>query len=147
MNMSLKRVCKSHRWSIVAAAGAVAGSFVLMAPAFSSAPSGGVQVVRLGTQFASHGQSLAANRHAKRIVDVERTSGSGTFELAAAGSGLTPISAEVRPGTHADQDTPLRSGGSIRSDIARYNEERSSPRGPGRQGEDARAPANTTYRN
>jgi hypothetical protein len=140
MDMSLKRLCKSNRWSIAAAAGAVAASVAFVSPAFSSAPS--------GPQFVSHGQAFAANRNAKKIVDIEHAPEPARFELVAAtGSGLTPISAEVHPGTHADQDAQLRSGGSIRSDIARYNEERSSPRGSGRQGDDSRAPANTTYRN
>jgi hypothetical protein len=143
MNMSLKRVCKSHRGSIVVAAGAVAASLALATPAFSSAPA----ITSLGSHLVSHGQVFAANRNAKRVIDVEHTPGPVRFELAAAGSGLTPVSAEVRPGTHVDQDAPLRSGGSIRSDIARYNEERSSPRNAGRQGDDSRAPANTTYRN
>jgi len=61
--------------------------------------------------------------------------------------GLTPVSAEVRPGPRADQAVPMRGTGSIRADITRYNEERSLPRPPGRPADDGRAPANANYRN
>ncbi|SAK45502.1 peptide-binding protein [Caballeronia temeraria] len=65
----------------------------------------------------------------------------------AAKDGLTPVSAEVRPGPRADQAVPMRGAGSIRADITRYNEERSLPRPPGRPADDGRAPANGNYRN
>lgn len=65
----------------------------------------------------------------------------------AAKDGLTPVSAEVRPGPRADQAASLRAAGSIRADITRYNEERSLPRQPGRQSDDGRAPTNANYRN
>jgi hypothetical protein len=65
----------------------------------------------------------------------------------AAKDGLTPVSAEVRPGPRVDQATPMRGAGSIRADITRYNEERSLPRPPGRPADDGRAPANANYRN
>ncbi|GJH18537.1 hypothetical protein CBA19CS22_18365 [Caballeronia novacaledonica] len=61
--------------------------------------------------------------------------------------GLTPVSAEVRPGPRADQAVPMRGTGSIRADITRYNEERSLPRPPGRPADDGRTPANANYRN
>jgi hypothetical protein len=60
---------------------------------------------------------------------------------------LTPISAEVHSGPRAEQGAQLRTGGSIRADIARYNEERSSSRPSGRQADDPRSPANSPYRN
>ncbi|HEX8827526.1 MAG TPA: hypothetical protein VF778_05385 [Xanthobacteraceae bacterium] len=65
----------------------------------------------------------------------------------AAKDGLTPVSAEVRPGPHAEQAVPIRGAGSIRADITRYNEERSLPRQPGRPSDDGRAQANGNYRN
>ncbi|BBU26337.1 hypothetical protein BTHE68_00710 [Burkholderia sp. THE68] len=65
----------------------------------------------------------------------------------AAKDGLTPVSAEVRPGTRAEQATPMRGSGSIRADITRYNEERSLPRQPGRPADDGRTPATASYRN
>jgi hypothetical protein len=61
--------------------------------------------------------------------------------------GLTPVSAEVRTVPHADQAAPFRGAGSIRADIARYNEERSLPRPPGRQSDDGRSATNANYRN
>jgi hypothetical protein len=65
----------------------------------------------------------------------------------AAKDGLTPVSAEVRPGPHVEQGVPIRGSGSIRADITRYNEERSLPRPPGRPADDGRTPANASYRN
>ena len=65
----------------------------------------------------------------------------------AAKDGLTPVSAEVRPGPRGDQTVPLRGAGSIRADITRYNEERSLPRPPGRPADDGRVPTNANYRN
>jgi hypothetical protein len=61
--------------------------------------------------------------------------------------GLTPVSAEVRTVPHGDQAVPLRGAGSIRADIARYNEERSVPRPQGRQSDDGRGSANANFRN
>lgn len=65
----------------------------------------------------------------------------------AAKDGLTPISAEVRPGPQAEQAAPFRGAGSIRADITRYNQERSLPRPQGRPSDDGRAPANSNFRN
>jgi hypothetical protein len=65
----------------------------------------------------------------------------------AATEGLTTVSAELRTTPRGDQATSLRGSGSIRADIARYNEERSLPRPPGRPSDDARSPANANYRN
>ncbi|SAK85353.1 hypothetical protein [Caballeronia ptereochthonis] len=65
----------------------------------------------------------------------------------AAKDGLTPVSAEVRPGPRADQAAPMRGAGSIRADITRYNEERGLSRPPGRPADDSHAPANANYRN
>ena len=96
---------------------------------------------------AGQGQWPAANRHAMRVVNVDPGAQPFRYQRVAAGSGLTPISAEVHGGPHAEQAAQLRTGGSIRADIARYNEERSSPRPSGRQGDDPRSPANSAYRN
>ncbi|WP_321794147.1 hypothetical protein [Caballeronia sp. J97] len=69
------------------------------------------------------------------------------YTTVAAKDGLTPVSAEVRPGPRVEQAVPLRGAGSIRADITRYNEERSLPRPPGRPADDGRAPTNANYRN
>ncbi|MDR5770269.1 MULTISPECIES: hypothetical protein [unclassified Caballeronia] len=65
----------------------------------------------------------------------------------AAKDGLTPVSAEVRPVPRAEQAASLRGAGSIRADIARYNEERSLPRQPGRPVDDGRTSGNANFRN
>jgi len=60
---------------------------------------------------------------------------------------ITPVSAETRPVPHPPADSPVRAG-SIREDVARYNEERGSfrpfPRGGG---EVPRPPMPSPYRN
>lgn len=60
---------------------------------------------------------------------------------------ITPVSAETRPVPHPPADSPVRAG-SIREDVARYNEERGSfrpfPRG---SGEVPRPPMPSPYRN
>jgi hypothetical protein len=83
-------------------------------------------------------------------ADNNDTAGAGQsnhFTTVSAKDGLTPVSAEVRPVPRAEQATPFRGAGSIRADIARYNEERSSPRPVGRPSDDARSPVNANYRN
>jgi hypothetical protein len=140
--MLLTRICKTTRQLITAMAIPVTAVFALASPLYSGAAE------PTGTQFSNHGWAFAANRNAMRVIDVERTVEPAHYLLAAAGStGLTPVSAEVHPGPRADQGTPLRTEGSIRSDITRYNEERSNARGSGRQVDDTRAPANAAYRN
>lgn len=53
--------------------------------------------------------------------------------LRAGGGGFTPVSEELRGNPHAQGDTPVRSS-SIRTDVSRYNAERST-RAPVTQGE------------
>lgn len=59
---------------------------------------------------------------------------------------ITPVSAESRPGQRPQSNAPVRSG-SIRADVARYNEERSSIRAIQRQADDGRPPEGSPYRN
>jgi hypothetical protein len=92
-------------------------------------------------------QAPAVNRNAIRVDDADRASQGFGYRRVAAGSGLTPVSAEVRGGPRVDQDAPMRAGGSIRADIARYNEERSVPHPAGRQADEPRSPTNAAYRN
>jgi hypothetical protein len=142
IDMSLTRIFKTTRWLIAATAAPVTAAFVLASPAnvMAAQPA--------GSQFSSHEWAFAANRNAMRVTEVERTAEPAHYLLASAGSsGLTPVSAEVHTGPHADQGTPLRTEGSIRSDIARYNEERSNARGSSRPVDDTRAPSNAGYRN
>jgi hypothetical protein len=68
-------------------------------------------------------------------------------QLAARADGLTPVSADLRTAPRGDQAVPLHGTGSIRADIARYNEERNVPRQPGRPADDGRGAGNAAYRN
>jgi hypothetical protein len=60
---------------------------------------------------------------------------------------ITPISTEARPVPHPPANSPVRAG-SIREDVARYNEERSTYRPLPRQAEEGpRQPMPSPYRN
>jgi hypothetical protein len=60
---------------------------------------------------------------------------------------ITPISTEARPVPHPPANSPVRAG-SIREDVARYNEERSTYRPLPRQAEEGlRQPISSPYRN
>nr|WP_174771877.1 hypothetical protein [Paraburkholderia sp. SG-MS1] len=59
---------------------------------------------------------------------------------------ITPVSAESRGVPRPPQNAPVR-GGSIRADVARYNEERGSARASQRQADDPRQPEGSPYRN
>jgi hypothetical protein len=83
-----------------------------------------------------------------KYVAPSRAAAPREFEqLAARSDGLTPVSAEVRGDVRSEQATPLRGPGSIRADIARYNEERNVPRAQVRQSDEVRPPSNGAYRN
>ena len=143
IDMLLTRFRPIARLILAAAAGLVAASTLCASLAVAGGNNGA-----MFNRNAGQAQGWrAANRHAMRVDDVERGGPSFRYQRVAAGSGLTPISAEVHGGPRADQAAQLRTGGSIRADIARYNEERSSPRPSGRQGDDPRSPANSAYRN
>jgi hypothetical protein len=151
--MLLTRFRPIARLILAATAGLVAASTLCASLAFAGGNNGGMfNHGDHGGMFNRNagqiqGQWKAANRHAMRVDDVERGAQPFRYQRVAAGSGLTPISAEVRGGPRADQAAQLRTGGSIRADIARYNEERSGPRPSGRQADDPRSPANAAYRN
>jgi hypothetical protein len=72
-------------------------------------------------------------------------SGDGRGRMQYAGA-ITPVSAESRTGPRQPPNGPVRSG-SIRADVARYNEERGSARAMQRQGDDPRPPEGSPYRN
>ncbi|WP_408354532.1 MULTISPECIES: hypothetical protein [unclassified Paraburkholderia] len=59
---------------------------------------------------------------------------------------ITPVSAESRPVPRPPPNGPVRSG-SIRADVARYNEERGSARAMQRPADDPRQPEGSPYRN
>jgi hypothetical protein len=62
------------------------------------------------------------------------------------GGALTPVSAETRPAQRSQQNGPMRNG-SIRADVARYNEERGAARAFQRPNDDSRPPESSPYRN
>lgn len=134
IDMSLIRNRHARCLMLAAAAGLVAAS-TTYTPVASA---GGVE---------TPGPWQAVNQRAMRVEDADNGAQPFGYQRVAAGSGLTPISAEVRGGPRAEQGAQLRGGGSIRADIARYNEERSTPRASGHQSDDSRSPANSTYRN
>ena len=140
--MLLTRFRLIARLIFAAGAGLVAALTLCGSLAFAGGSNGA-----MFSHSAGQGQWQAANRHAMRVDAVERDTQPFRYQRVAAGSGLTPISAEVRGGPRAEQGAQLRTGGSIRADIARYNEERSTPRPSGRQADDPRSPANSPYRN
>lgn len=59
---------------------------------------------------------------------------------------ITPVSAESRPVPRPPPNAPVRAG-SIRADVARYNEERGSSRAMPRQADYPRQPEGSPYRN
>ncbi|WP_345812615.1 hypothetical protein AAGS40_01035 [Paraburkholderia sp. PREW-6R] len=59
---------------------------------------------------------------------------------------MTPVSTESRGGPRPPVNAPVRTG-SIRADVARYNEERGAPRGMQRQSDDPRQQDGSPYRN
>jgi len=144
MDMLLTRFRSIARLILAAASGLVAAS-TLCAPLAFAGGNNGEMFSRNAGQ--AQGQWRAANRHAMRVDDVARGAQPFGYQRVAAGSGLTPISAEVRGGSRAEQAAQLPAGGSIRADIARYNEERGSTRPSGRQADDPRSRANSAYRN
>ncbi|MFT4431792.1 hypothetical protein ACMX25_00095 [Caballeronia sp. 15715] len=147
--MLLTRFRPIARLILAAAAGLVAASALCASMALAGGNNGGTFNRNAGQAQGQWRANSAnsVNRHAMRVDEVESGAQPFRYQRVAAGSGLTPISAEVRGGARADQAAQLRTGGSIRADIARYNEERSSPRPSGRQGDDPRSQANSPYRN
>lgn len=69
--------------------------------------------------------------------------GRGGMQYAGA---ITPVSAESRSVPRPPPNAPVRTG-SIRADVARYNEERGSGRAMQRQVDDPRQPEGNPYRN
>ncbi|WP_374954956.1 hypothetical protein [Paraburkholderia sp. BL21I4N1] len=81
----------------------------------------------------------------RRVAGPAGYPGQGRGGMQYAGA-ITPVSAESRGVPRPPANAPVRAG-SIRADVARYNEERGSGRGMPRQGEDPRQPEGSPYRN
>ncbi|NIF76790.1 hypothetical protein F3J20_05155 [Paraburkholderia sp. Cy-641] len=69
--------------------------------------------------------------------------GRGHMQYAGA---ITPVSADARPVPRPPPSVPMRNG-SIRADVARYNEERGAARAMQRPSDDPRQPEGSPYRN
>jgi hypothetical protein len=81
----------------------------------------------------------------RRIAGPSDYSGDSRGRMQYAGA-ITPVSAESRTVPRPPPNGPVRSG-SIRADVARYNEERGSARATQRQADDPRQPEGSPYRN
>ena len=86
-----------------------------------------------------------ADADLRRVAGRSAYPGEGRGGIPYAGA-ITPVSTESRGGQRAQSNAPVRSG-SIRADVARYNEERGATRAIQRQADDGRPPDNSPYRN
>ncbi|PMS31445.1 hypothetical protein [Paraburkholderia rhynchosiae] len=132
------------------------GAFIVALCSFAYAKGPGLP--HGGAQFIadSYGHGNYVNRDVGRdgapSVGLHRVAGPGAYPgdgrggIPSYAGALTPVSAESRPGPRPQGNAPVRSG-SIRADVARYNEERGSMRAIQRQGDDARPPEGSPYRN
>lgn len=93
-----------------------------------------------------------AVRHGNPGVALLRVAGPDVYRPGNGGNApypgtITPISAEARPAPHPPANSPVRAG-SIREDIARYNEERGTYRPLPREAQEGpRQPMPSPYRN
>ncbi|WNC91761.1 hypothetical protein RI103_18130 [Paraburkholderia sp. FT54] len=81
----------------------------------------------------------------RRVAGPAAYAGDGRGGMQYAGA-ITPVSAESRGVPRPPANAPVRAG-SIRADVARYNEERGSSRAIQRQSDDPRQPEGSPYRN
>jgi hypothetical protein len=107
---------------------------------------------------ASHNAMAFRDPRAQRgnpnIADANFSYGAGAYKSGMRRVGdpsgyagaITPVSAESRPVPHPPSNMPMRSG-SIRADVARYNEERGAARPMQRPTDDPRPPEGSPYRN
>jgi len=121
-------------------------------------PHGGAS---FGADRYGHGNYVNRDvgRNVERSLDASGAPGAGMHRVAGPGAYpgdgrggipyigvIQPVSAESRPGQRPQPNAPVRSG-SIRADVARYNEERGALRAVQRQGDDSRPPESSPYRN
>lgn len=104
-------------------------------------PHGGVNFA--GVNFAD--RFGVYNPGMRRMPGPSGYPGDGRGRMQYAGA-ITPVSTESRSTPRPPPNAPLRSG-SIRADVARYNEERGSSRSMQRQTDDPRPPEGSPYRN
>ncbi|APA85993.2 hypothetical protein BJG93_11720 [Paraburkholderia sprentiae WSM5005] len=104
--------------------------------------------------FDSHAGAGRAQRGNPNIADANFGYGFGGYRSGMHRVGnpsvyaavITPVSAESRPVPHPPPNMPVRNG-SIRADVARYNEERGAARPIQRPADDPRQPGGSPYRN
>ena len=95
---------------------------------------------------ASYGNGFGVyNPGMRRVAGPSGYAADGRGGMQYAGA-ITPVSAESRTVPRPPATAPVRAG-SIRADVARYNEERGAPRGMPRQADDPRPPEGSPYRN
>lgn len=114
----------------------------------AAAPHGGGREGRQGRAARAHagryGNPGGTPLRVAAGPDVYRPGNGGNAPYPGA---ITPISTEARPVPHPPANSPVRAG-SIREDVARYNEERSTYRPLPRQAEEGlRQPMPSPYRN
>ncbi|SED34011.1 hypothetical protein SAMN02787142_3000 [Burkholderia sp. WP9] len=101
-----------------------------------------------GASFAggNYGDGFGVYRpDMRRVAGPAGYAGDGRGGMQYAGA-ITPVSAESRGVPRPPVNAPVRAG-SIRADVARYNEERGSSRAMPRQADDPRQPEGSPYRN
>jgi hypothetical protein len=118
-------------------------------PSRNSMVSGDSRGQRGGTNFAdaNYGYGYASGGYKS---GVRRVAGPVGYPGERAGmqyaGTITPVSAESRPVPRPPPNMPVRNG-SIRADVARYNEERGAGRSLQRPSDDPRQPEGSPYRN
>lgn len=110
----------------------------------------GARVPRGGPNFAGGNYGNGFNVYKPGMRQVAGPAGypgnerGGGMQYAGA---ITPVSAESRAVPRPPANAQARAAGSIRADVARYNEERGSSRAMPRQSDDPRPPEGAPYRN
>ncbi|WP_038457068.1 hypothetical protein [Paraburkholderia xenovorans] len=122
--------------------GATAGpAHTTMADRDAHLPRGGVNGAggNYGNGFGIYNPGM------RRVAAPAGYAGDGRGGMQYAGA-ITPVSAESRAVPRPPVNAPVRAG-SIRADVARYNEERGATRAMQRQADDPRQPEGSPYRN
>ncbi|WP_242665761.1 hypothetical protein [Paraburkholderia ginsengiterrae] len=113
------------------------------------------RVPRGGPNFAggNYGNRFNGNGFNAYNPGMRRVAGPAGYPGNERGSGMqyagaiTPVSAESRAVPRPPANAQARATGSIRADVARYNEERGTSRAMPRQSDDSRPPESAPYRN
>ncbi|WP_408223133.1 hypothetical protein [Paraburkholderia dipogonis] len=118
------------------------------APARNTMADGNARLPRGGANFAGGNYADGFDVYkpgVRRVAGPAGYAGDGRGGMQYAGA-ITPVSAESRTVPRPPANAPVRAG-SIRADVARYNEERGSSRAMQRQSDDPRQSEGSPYRN